>query len=254
MTAVKESLSSQPEPKTSGERPPESPPLTWEEPTQPQLEFTPPPKPPPTRRMAGIGRQVCLVFLALLLSTISYYFISRFVVTSVVVQGKSMIPTLYDGDRCLLNRWAFRFRPPARGDVVVLKDPGHSDYAVKRVIGLPFDSIAFKDGDVYINGQRISEPYLTSQARTFSCDRKETLTLVGKERYFVLGDSRSNSEDSRFYGSIHRKDILGRINPPANNEISEVSKSRFQDFWEGALGASAVIASNFLIELANGGK
>ena len=154
-------------------------------------------------------RQLLMVLLFAILSTISYFVVSRFIVTAVIVQGKSMAPTLQDGDECLLNRWAYLRHPPGRGDLVVLKDPGHKDCAVKRIIALPGESVHFKQGTIYVNGKRLFEPYLPAGTRTLSSDAKDQYFVLGNDAYFVLGDNRANSEDSRCYGPVHRDWIVG---------------------------------------------
>ena len=141
----------------------------------------------------------------------TYYLVSRFVATTVIVQGRSMTPTLQDGDRFILNRLSYWRHAPQRGDLVVVKDPGHSDYAVKRIVGMPCESLYFKDGQLVLNGKRFVEPYLPTGTKTFLPDRGEKLMMTGKDQYFVLGDNRGNSEDSRYYGSIARAQIVGSI-------------------------------------------
>jgi signal peptidase I len=154
------------------------------------------------------------LFLAVwvaLFSLSGYYLISQYVVTAVQVQGRSMVPTLKDGERYFLNRIVFKWRAPERGDVVVIKDPGHSDYAVKRIVGLPGESLSLMDGAVYLNGARLSEPYLPRNTRTLTPDRSQKFIRVPQDRYFILGDNRGNSEDSRNYGAVHRSQIIGLI-------------------------------------------
>jgi signal peptidase I len=150
---------------------------------------------------------VCLV----LFSLISYFLITRYVLTAVVIEGRSMSPTLVEGERFILDRWSCHFRNLERGDLVVIKDPGHKDYAVKRIVGLPGESLFLKDGAVLLNGKRLLETYLPTGTKTFSPDRKDRLILVGKNQYFVMGDNRANSEDSRFYGAVSRERILGTL-------------------------------------------
>jgi signal peptidase I len=139
----------------------------------------------------------------------AYFLASRFVVTAVVVQGRSMTPTLNDGERYFLNRWRYLFVAPDRGDMVVIKDPGHADFAVKRIVGKPKDWINIRDGKIFLNGKRLDEPYLPSGTRTDAPDMKEKWIQLGKGQYYVLGDNRKASEDSRYYGVIDRKHILG---------------------------------------------
>jgi signal peptidase I len=139
----------------------------------------------------------------------AYYLASRFIVTAVVIQGKSMTPTLKDGERYYLNRWRYAFIPPSRGDLVVIKDPGHADFAVKRIIAKPGDWVNIRDGNIYLNGKRLDEPYLPTGTRTDAPDMKEKWIRLGHGQYYVLGDNRRASEDSRFYGVVHRAQILG---------------------------------------------
>jgi signal peptidase I len=131
--------------------------------------------------------------------------------TAVVIEGRSMVPTLEQGDRFILDRWSYHYRNPERGDLVVIKDPGHSDFAVKRIVGLPGETIFLRDGAVVLNGKRLVETYLSSGTKTFCSDMKDRLIIVGKDQYFVMGDNRANSEDSRFYGAVPRERIIGTI-------------------------------------------
>ena len=153
---------------------------------------------------------VVLLFVALL-SIPAYFLASRFVVTAVIVQGRSMMPTLKDGERYYLNRWRYLFVAPQRGDIVVIRDPGHSDFAVKRVVAQPFDWINLKNGYIYINGRRLDESYLAPDTRTDAPDLKEKWIQLGQDQYYVMGDNRANSEDSRYYGRVNRKNILGHL-------------------------------------------
>jgi len=153
---------------------------------------------------------VALMFVALL-SIPAYFVASRFIVTAVVVQGRSMMPTLKDGERYYLNRWRYLFVAPHRGDIVVIHDPGHSDFAVKRIVAQPFDWINLRDGNIYINGRRLDESYLSQGTRTEAPDLQEKWIQLGQDQYYVMGDNRANSEDSRFYGRVKRKDILGYL-------------------------------------------
>lgn len=147
----------------------------------------------------------------LFLFAATYGVINRYIITSVIVQGRSMTPTLEDGERYLLNRWTYTYRAPERGDVIVLRDPGYRDLAIKRIVGIPGDSIQLKRGAVLINGKPFVEAYLASGTRTYAPDMQEQLVMLGEDQYFVLGDNRGVSEDSRFYGPIHRERIVGCI-------------------------------------------
>jgi signal peptidase I len=144
-------------------------------------------------------------------SILSYFIVSNFIVTTVIVQGRSMTPTLAHGDRYLLHRWQLLFRSPERGDLVVVRDAVRKDFIVKRVIALPRDRVQFKDGAVWINGERLAEPYLAAGTRTTPGEGVDSLLVVGADRYFVMGDNREISEDSRAYGAVTRDQILGFI-------------------------------------------
>ena len=162
-------------------------------------------------RLHAGARQFWLWMALVLLFALVYGVINRFIVTSVIVQGRSMTPTLQDGERYLLDRWSYHHRTPERGDVVVLRDPGHQDLAIKRIIGLPGDTIYLKEGVLMVNGKRFIEPYLPKGTRTFTPDLKDCIVLLGAEQYYVMGDNRGLSEDSRFYGPVHRQKILGSV-------------------------------------------
>ncbi len=152
----------------------------------------------------------CLSVAALAMG--SYFVISHFVLQTVQVVGVSMVPTLYDSQQYVLNRWVYYFHSPNRNDVVVLRDPIDKGYAVKRIIGTSGDEICLKDGKVYVNGKQLEEPYLARGTPTFPYSRgNECSITLGKDQFFVLGDNRKNSADSRSYGPVSRQSILGMI-------------------------------------------
>lgn len=132
------------------------------------------------------------------------------------VKGGSMRDTLQNGYVLLVNRLACRLGTPRRGDVVICHYPGR--YAgrhklirqcfVKRVIGLPGESVSLVEGVVHINGQPLQETYL-NPGHTRLKQNREPVTL-GEDEYFLMGDNRDSSNDSRRVGPICRKDIIGR--------------------------------------------
>ncbi len=164
-----------------------------------------------TKRPSWFQRHGTTLLLMALLSIPAYFLASRFVVTAVVIQGRSMMPSLRDGEHYYLNRWQYFLMSPKRGDIVVIKDPGHTDFAVKRIVAQPFDWINLKNGMLYINGRRLDEPYLAKDTRTDTADLKEKWIQLGKDQYYMLGDNRENSEDSRFYGRVLRENIIGKL-------------------------------------------
>lgn len=142
----------------------------------------------------------------------SYLLVSHFFLQSVSVVGISMVPTLRDTQRYLLNRWVFHVRAPRVTDIVVLRDPMDNGFSVKRVVALPGDQVLLKDGDVYVNGQKLSEPYLVRGTPTFmSAPLNQVSFRCGEQQYFVMGDNRTRSIDSRAYGPVPRGNILGLV-------------------------------------------
>ncbi len=156
-------------------------------------------------------RHLLIIACVAAFSLPAYYLASRFIVTAVIIQGRSMTPTLQDGDRYYLNRWRYLFMNPDRGEMVVIKDPGHSDYAVKRIVGKPGDWLNIRDGAIFLNGRRLEEPYLPTGTQTDAPDRQEKWIQLGQDQFYVLGDNRKASEDSRYYGVIHSAQILGLL-------------------------------------------
>lgn len=126
--------------------------------------------------------------------------------------GDSMEVTLSDGDVIIVNKFAYLLRPPKRGDVVVFKQSGneHDYYDIKRVVGLPGETVQIMDGAVYINGELMPEK-INCEKMLIPGLAKDRFTLE-EEEYFVLGDNRNNSEDSRFanIGTIVREEIVGK--------------------------------------------
>lgn len=156
--------------------------------------------------------QICVMALVALLSVGCYFAISHYFVESVQVVGVSMAPTLGENNHYLLNRWAYRSREPKAGEVVVLRDPADNGISVKRIVATGGQSVLFKNGRVFVNGKELSEPYLLPDTRTYTYSQaKEQLITCGKDQYFVLGDNRLRSIDSRSYGPVPRENILGLV-------------------------------------------
>ena len=131
---------------------------------------------------------------------------TEFVVKPVVVSGESMENTYKDGQYQFVNRLSYHNEDPQRGDVIVFeKDKG--ELLIKRVIGLPGETIEVRDGQTYINGKLFEEPY-TKEPLMY--DDMEPVTVY-EDTYFVMGDNRNNSLDSREFGAIGKSDILGKI-------------------------------------------
>ena len=120
------------------------------------------------------------------------------------IEGQSMEPNLHDGEYVLIDKLSYALHLPERGDVIVFIRPNERDF-IKRIIGVPGDTVEIRAGQVMVNGKVLDEPYLNQPTRTDMPAR-----LVEEGRYFVLGDNRNNSSDSRSFGSIATQDIVGR--------------------------------------------
>lgn len=129
------------------------------------------------------------------------------------IKGASMDPNFKDAEYLLTDKVSYRFGEPQRGDVIVFKAPGlEGEEFIKRIIGLPKEKISIKENRVYINGNILEEKYLTSDkytgGGTFLSDAKEIVIPEGS--YFVMGDNRPHSSDSRSWGFVPREDINGK--------------------------------------------
>ena len=157
------------------------------------------------------------IFFASLIAGLSYgsfHFITAYVMQSVHVVGQSMSPTLHDNESYVLNRWVYRVRDPKPSEIVVLRDPADNCYAVKRIVAKQGDTVVVKKGHLFVNGKELQEPYLPEGTSTFPGPLyEEQMWICGLNQYFVLGDNRNNSADSRTYGAISRQNILGMVTP-----------------------------------------
>ena len=125
------------------------------------------------------------------------------------VNGESMYPTLHDDDNLIVDKVSYRFSDPRRYDIIVFPYRYKDMYFIKRIIGLPGETVQILDGYVYIDGKKLDEHF---------CDEIQNAALasdpitLGDDEYFVLGDNRNASEDSRFpdVGNVRRKEIIGR--------------------------------------------
>ena len=162
-----------------------------------------------------------IILMVVVLSTVV---LRTYVVQSFYIPSGSMLPTLQIGDRIIVNKLSYRLHDPHRGDIVVFARPALEDQAyadlVKRVIGLPGETISSSNGNVYIDGKRLHEPWLPPGANSYSGalsggDPHQQFDLPGPVKipagqYYVMGDNRRFSEDSRFFGPIPRSLIVGR--------------------------------------------
>ncbi|HMM28693.1 MAG: signal peptidase I [Chloroflexota bacterium] len=125
-----------------------------------------------------------------------------------VVDGRSMLPNFNTDQFIIVSRLSYILGEPKRGDVVVFHNPADPTHDfIKRVIGLPGETVTIQNGRVYVNGVRLEEPYIQNFCRGTVCD---DTWEIGPEEYFVLGDNRSSSRDSHNFGPISRELLVGR--------------------------------------------
>ncbi|WP_217585625.1 signal peptidase I [Lentibacillus saliphilus] len=157
---------------------------------------------------------------ALLIAVVLAFVIKTFFFTPIIVDGPSMEPTLHDRDQMIVNKFSYRVNDPKRFDIVVFHASEQKDF-IKRIIGLPGEHVAVKNNVLYINGNRVEEPFIDQgQGENFPIlENNFTLEeipgehdVIPDDHFLVLGDNRSNSTDSRMLGVISRDQIVGKTN------------------------------------------
>jgi signal peptidase I len=144
--------------------------------------------------------------------TILMFLVIRFAVQNFNIEGHSMEPSLHDQELILVDKWTYLFHPPSRGDVIVfIAPPQPSQDYIKRVIGIPGDVISIQNTNVIVDGVPLKETYVDpkNQGTTFD-DKRIFNMVVPPNDYFVLGDNRANSSDSRVWGFVPKQNIIGR--------------------------------------------
>ena len=164
----------------------------------------------------GFLGKIALFFLELIkiaiLAGITIFVIRALIFKPFYVKGQSMEPNFYEKDYLIIDEITYRFREPERGEIIVLKSPVSTDFYLKRVVGLPGERVKVENGKVIIynddnpKGMILNETYLNS----ISTSGSVSFTL-GDDQYFVLGDNRGASFDSRSFGAISRSAIIGRV-------------------------------------------
>ena len=167
------------------------------------------------KSMQTVGAFVWDLIKILIIALIIIVPFRTFVAEPFVVSGSSMLPNFHNGDYLIIDRLSYITGSPARGDVIVLKYPKDtSQFFIKRIIGLPGETVKLAQGKVVVinkdhpEGFQLNEPYLSSPIETFG---KTDPTTLGSGEFFVLGDNRVASSDSRVWGILPRDDIVGRV-------------------------------------------
>lgn len=149
--------------------------------------------------------RVAVISLAIIIP-IRYFLIQPF-----YVKGASMEPNFYDHEYLIIDEISYRFNQPQRGDIVVFKYPKDpKQFFIKRVIGLPNERIKIENNKIHIDGTILNEAYLDSDIETVLALRGYGDVILGPNEYFLLGDNRSQSLDSRSFGPVKREYIIGR--------------------------------------------
>ena len=162
--------------------------------------------PAPPRRLEQVGHIAREVAETLIL-TFAIFFLIRIPFQNFRIEGFSMEPTLHTGQYIIVNRALYRwFSPPARGDIIVLRPPNNLDRDyIKRIVGLPGETVEVRQGKVFINGQPLEEKYIQRPG-----SYTKPATTLGPKEYFVLGDNRDNSNDSHTWGPLPEDLIEGK--------------------------------------------
>jgi len=156
-------------------------------------------------RIILIGRNPQFTLLRIVVLVVTCFVVTRFVLLPIRVQGASMLPTYKDGVN-FINRLAYVSHEPRRGDVVGIRLAGPSIMFMKRIVGLPGETVAFHGGHAFINGKLLDEPYVKND-----CDWERAPVTLGPDQYFVVGDNRSMAIEDHTMGEAHRDRIIGKI-------------------------------------------
>lgn len=148
------------------------------------------------------------IFEVFVIAVAAVWLIRSFLVQPFLINGASMEPNFSDGHYLLIDELSYRLRSPERGEVVVFRSPtDDGTFFIKRIVAMPGERVTIKSGEVFINGKPLEEGYIAPGTRTFG-DRDLTLE---SDQYFVLGDNRSYSFDSRNWGPLSRDRIIGVV-------------------------------------------
>ncbi len=145
-------------------------------------------------------------FKTIIISVIVTLFVTTFIAQITQIKGRSMEPSLIDGERVVNVKFIYKLENPKRGEVIIFKPPFKTkETYIKRIIGLPGEKVEIKDGYVYINDKLLKEPYILLRSHDNWGPK-----IIPQDMYFVLGDNRVNSSDSRVWGFVPKENIIGK--------------------------------------------
>ena len=166
---------------------------------------------------ASKSRGILTEVAEVLLLALGLYLIINFAIQTVHVIGSSMYSTVTDNDYLIATKIDYRLHPPSRGDIIIMRDPyDNTRDFIKRIIGVPGDHILIRQGQVFINGHLVRETYLNNEVWTENADWPLGQTtdpdgvLLKPDEFFVMGDNRNHSSDSRVFGPVRRDQIEAR--------------------------------------------
>jgi signal peptidase I len=157
-------------------------------------------------RILVIGRRPRATVVRIVVLIVTCFVTFKFVLQPIRVEGVSMLPTYRDRQVSCVNRLAYFFHEPRRGDVISIRFTGQSVLLMKRIIGLPGETVAFHNGHVYINGKLLEEPY-----RKNPCVWEHDPVQCGPDEYYVVGDNRSMPFEWHYQGRVSRERIIGKV-------------------------------------------
>ncbi|HEY4498166.1 MAG TPA: signal peptidase I [Candidatus Paceibacterota bacterium] len=158
--------------------------------------------------MRQLFASILEILETLVIVLVSIYFVYSFIAQPFLVQGASMEPNFESGDYLLVDEVTYRFREPERGEVIVFRNPANeNEFYIKRVVGLPGETVIIQDGQVTIDGEPIKEGYLSDGQNL----KGEYIFKLAEGEHFVMGDNRAQSFDSRSWGPLDEDLIIGIV-------------------------------------------
>lgn len=166
-------------------------------------------RPRPRLGRGGWGREI----VSTAIFVVAVFTLLQLAMPRSVVHGSSMEPNFIENQRLVISRVHYLFGEPQRGDIIVFNSPSPREpdepSLVKRVIGLPGETIEFRDQQLYINGELMEEPYINGPCTSFRC--RDNVWELGPDEYFMMGDNRNVSNDSRAFGPVPRENLVGEV-------------------------------------------